>query len=82
MCISVVSARNTSTRETDIYVTLGSNSRPGVGWMAVGLGGQMARSLMFLTISDRQKSEYIATLQARNAVSHEVDMKFSVRTAS
>lgn len=56
LCLGMAAAKNETSGGTDLFVTLGFEGSATTGWMALGVGEQMAGALMFLMISDQQKS--------------------------
>ncbi|KAI1127137.1 CBD9-like protein [Nemania abortiva] len=56
MCLGMTTAKNEATSKTDLFMTLGFEGSATTGWMALGIGEQMAGALMFLMISDQQKN--------------------------
>ncbi|KAK3312428.1 hypothetical protein B0H66DRAFT_608698 [Apodospora peruviana] len=66
-CVAMTTAHNATTHDADIYVTLGIESQPGLGWIAVGTGDSMAGSLMFFFLSDNEER---FALSARTTTGH------------
>ncbi len=51
-CVMMTTVYNVTSGATDMYVSMGIESPPNVGWLGVGLGDRMAGSLMLLMASD------------------------------
>ncbi|KAI1172134.1 CBD9-like protein [Nemania sp. FL0916] len=56
LCLGMVTNKNETSGGTDLLMTLGFEGTATNGWMALGIGEQMAGALMFLFISDQQKN--------------------------
>ncbi|KAJ8130362.1 hypothetical protein O1611_g3268 [Lasiodiplodia mahajangana] len=56
MCLGMTTAKNETSDGTDLFMTLGFEGSATKGWMALGIGEQMAGALMFLMITDQQKN--------------------------
>ncbi|KAI1114945.1 CBD9-like protein [Nemania sp. NC0429] len=67
LCLGMATAKNETSGGTDLFVTLGYEGSATKGWMAIGIGEQMAGALMFLMISDQQKN---AVLSVRTTDGH------------
>ncbi|KAH7323274.1 hypothetical protein B0I35DRAFT_477147 [Stachybotrys elegans] len=67
ICLGIVGAKNESSSGVDLYVTLGYEGTATTGWMAMGIGEQMAGALMFLIIADQSKN---AVLSVRTTAGH------------
>ncbi|KAI1194548.1 CBD9-like protein [Nemania serpens] len=60
LCLGMAAAKNETSGGTDLFVTLGFEGSATTGWMALGVGEQMAGALMFLMISDQQKNVVVS----------------------
>lgn len=65
LCLGMITAKNETNSGTDLFMTLGFEGSATTGWMALGIGEQMAGALMFLTITDRKKSRHISSLRIK-----------------
>ncbi|KAI3331422.1 CBD9-like protein [Xylariaceae sp. AK1471] len=60
LCLGMVTAKNETSSGTDLFITLGFEGTATTGWMALGIGEQMAGALMFLMIADQQKNAVVS----------------------